>query len=204
MTLVGERFVSAFGAPDPAAAPGLQFERRGSRVMWERLHEEVGAGWFRDGFLYLFGEGLEALRPCLEAWSFIVPPCDDRLIIGRNAYGMLLVLDNPSRPAQETVYVLDPFTVSYAGDSTVQLVSLIGRALPDGELRPFLDDQPYRAWRQEHGVDRLGAKNILGVKVPKGLGGQLESSNLQVEDIIAYYQTTAAIYANEFAKLNKV
>lgn len=167
------------------------------------MHEEVGAGWFRDGFLYLFGEGLDALHPCLEAWSFVVPPCDDRVIVGRNAYGMLLVLDNPSTPALEKIHVLDPFTVSYAGDSTIQLVSLIGRALPDGELRTFLDDEPYRAWRQEHGVDRLGAQDVLGIKVPQGLGGKLASSNLQLDGIVSYYETTAAIYADAFAKLNK-
>jgi len=172
-------------------------------VHWERLHEQVGSGWFRDGFLYLFGERLEALRACLDAWSFLVPPCSDRVIVGRNAYGAILVLDNPSTPALEMVHVLDPVTVTFTGDKTIQLVSLIGRALPENELRTFLDDGAYRAWLRENGVSRLGPDDILGVKVPTVLGGALVSSNLQLEDIGTYYQTTAPIYADAFAKLKK-
>jgi hypothetical protein len=41
--------------------------------MWDKLHSEVGAGWYRDRFLYLFGENLEEFRPCVDAWSFLMP-----------------------------------------------------------------------------------------------------------------------------------
>jgi hypothetical protein len=91
MSAVGEAFVKAFGKPDPATPNGVTFSMPGLQGSWESLHKEIGSGWYRDGFLYLFGEGLDALKPCLEAWSFLVPPCDDRVIIGRNAYGAILV-----------------------------------------------------------------------------------------------------------------
>jgi hypothetical protein len=111
---VGEKFLAAFGAPDPATASGLNFSRRLDRELWADLHGEIGSGWFRDGFLYLFGADLDALRPCLEAWSFLVPPIEDRMILGRNACGAILVLDNANDVPQR-VFILDPFTSPTTG-----------------------------------------------------------------------------------------
>jgi hypothetical protein len=42
---------------------------------------------------------------------------------------------------------------------------------------------------------------VLGIKVPKGLGGKLELDNLQLDGIVDYYQSTGPIYAKAFAKL---
>lgn len=203
MLTPAQSFKKAFGVADPRATPGVRFESGMNRGLGEAFLAEVGAGWFREGFLYLLGEGLQQLHECLDAWSFVVPRNANRLIVGRNAYGAILVLDNASEPRIERVYVLDPFTVSYDEVPNARFISLIGRAFPRGELQSFLDDRAYRAWLQQHQVGRLEPQDVLGIKVPKSLGGELVADNLQLEDIVSYYQTTAPIYAKAFAQLNK-
>jgi hypothetical protein len=200
MSVVGQSFIAAFGPPDPPAPSGLTFQSWAQRG-WDRLYSEIGAGWYLDGFLYLFGEGLAALQPCLEAWSFLIPPCSDRRILGRNAYGAILVIDNSDSPEGERVYILDPFTVTYDGAANWQFINLIGRALPQREMPTFLDNRPYDAWRKANAVDRLDLDDVLGIKVPKALGGKLAVENLQLDNIVSYYQTTAPIYEKAFASI---
>ena len=201
MSAVGDAFVKAFGKPDPATPSGLRFLKGTDQRQWEKLHTEVGAGWYRDGFLYLFGDGLAELSACLDAWSFLVPPCDDRVIVGKNAYGALLVVDNMSQPDKQRVYVLDPLTVTYAGDPNIMFVNLLGAWLPRNLIPGFLDDSAYRAWREANKAGRLELDDVLGIKIPKSLGGKLEANNLQLDGIVDYYRTTAPIYAAAFTKL---
>jgi hypothetical protein len=171
------------------------------QVVWDGLHKEIGSGWFRDGFLYLFGEAMDAFLPCLKAWSFMVPPCADRQIIGRNAYGALLVLDNSGSADDECVNLLDPFTVTFGSIPDTHFVSLIGRALPKVEIPTFLDDRAYRDWRLANKVDRLELDDVLGIQVPSGLGGELVGDNLQLDSMVEYYETTGPIYADAFARI---
>lgn len=199
---VDEAFIRALGRPDPATPSGLRFAPWLQRT-WDRLHPKIGSGWFADGFLYLFGDGVSGLAPCLDAWSFLVPPSDDRVLIGRNAYGAILVLDNASDPARHRVRVLDPWTVTYDGAESVTFASLIARALPQRELADFLDDRPYRDWRKANGVERLGLDDVLGIKVPKPLGGRLDADNLQLDGVVDYYQATGPIYAEALSKGNR-
>jgi len=199
MSALSEAFTNAFGQPDPPTPDGLRFARPGRQAMWESIHKEIGSGWFKDGFLYLFGEGLETLQPCLDAWSFLIPHSEDRMIIGRNAYGAIIVLDN-SHTDNERVSILDPFTVTFASDRNVVFINLLGRWLPR-ELPGFIDDSAYKDWIEENHAGRLDLDDVLGIKVPKGLGGELVSSNLQIDGIVDYYQTTAPIYAKAFAAL---
>ena len=49
MSAVGQAFINAFGAPNPAA-PSMPMN-----YQFDSLHPEIGSGWFRDGFLYLHG-----------------------------------------------------------------------------------------------------------------------------------------------------
>jgi hypothetical protein len=192
VSAVGAAFVAAFGRPDPPTPAGFDF------YQFRSLYAEVGAGWFRDGFLYLFGPGLQELTACLRAWPFLVPPCPDRLVLGRNAYGALLVLSHAHDPELEQVELLDPVTVTFAAVPHTVFRNLIGRALPDGELPGFLDDRAYRRWLAAHGVDRLDLDEVLGIGVPVPLGGELAPANLQLDDLAGYYRSTGPIYAPVF------
>lgn len=202
MSVVGQNFIAAFGTPNPAAPNGI-FLRRAFQSGWLATHAEIGSGWFLDGFLYLFGEGVSDLQPCLDAWAFLVPPCSDRRILGRNAYGAILVLDNGDSPDEQLVRVLDPFTVTYDGAPNWQFMNLIGRALPKGEMPTFLDHRAYDDWRKANDVDRLDLDDVLGIKVPKALGGELVADNLQLDGIVDYYQTTGPIYEKAFASIQR-
>ena len=203
MSAAGDAFTAAFGAPDPATPNGVRFSGFFTQEAWEELNAEIGSGWFMNGFLYLFGDQLESLRPCLDAWSFVVPPNPNRLILGRTAYGAIFVLDNPGAK-DERVCIVDPFTVTYWSDPNSVFGNLIGRSLPEREFPDhILDAKPYEAWRKANEVGRLEFDDVLGIKTPRPLGGKLDPDNFQLESIIDYYQTTAPIYAKAFATLNK-
>ena len=203
MAVLDENFIKAIGRPDPKVPNGLQFAEDWYQDLWDDIHKKIKSGWFLDGFLYLFGEGLNDLKPCLDAWSFLVPPHDDRMIIGRNAYGAILTLESPCDPYNQRVRVLDPWTLTYFVDANLNLTSLISRALPQRELVHFQDDRAYREWRERNDVQRLGLDDVLGIKVPKPLGGKLEANNLQLDGIVDYYRETAPIYAEAFAMAKK-
>jgi hypothetical protein len=198
---IGEALRQALGDPDPAVPPGLHFQDGFQGRVWRLCAEKVGAGWFRDRFLYLFGEGLEALAPCLEAWPFLVPPNADRMIVGRNAYGAIAYVDDANSP-QGKLSVLDPLSVSVVTSHGLDLWSFIGRYLPENLIESFLDDSVYREWAEK---SRLGLELdlALAIKIPLTLGGKMEVDNFSVEGIAEYYQTTAPIYANGIAEARK-
>lgn len=199
MSEMGEAFLSRLGAAAPAAPPGLRFPKPVHQFLWEGIYEEVGAGWYMNRFLYLFGEGLEALERCLDAWSFLVPPRSDRMILGRNAYGAVLVLEHASGGAASArVHVLDPLTVEYWTDPSIDFGGLLGYWLPQRQIPRFMGNDIYEAWLRAGGR-YLEPHEMLGIKVPLGLGGALELDNFQVEDIGEYYRTTGPIYAKAFA-----
>jgi hypothetical protein len=199
---MGDAFIAAFGRPSPATPQGLPFTASFRQILWESIHEEIGSGFFRDRFLYLFGQGLESLRPCLKAWSFLVPPAGAAgMILGRNAYGALLVLENPDETGRTSrVHVLDPIAVRYWSDPDLAFGNLIGYWLAQGALSEFLDDSLYQHWRKRN-KRYLAPDKILGIKVPPPLGGEIVLQNFQEEEIVSYYRSTAPIYAKAFAKM---
>lgn len=200
MTAVGEAFANAFGTPSPSVPVGVRFSGSSSQRLWQTISQDTGAGWYRNGFLFLFGEGLDALQPCLDAWRFLVGENANRQIIGRNAYGAILVLENAESPADQRVHVLDPFTVTYETNPNLMFVNLIGRWLPRNELGQFLDDEAYREWLHQNEVASLDFDDVLGFKVPQALGGSLTADNLQLDGIVEYYRTTGPIYAEAFKR----
>lgn len=111
MSKLHDSFSKALGDASPKVPPALAFTRY--NPSWDLIKSEIGAGWFLDRFVYLFGDGLEPLKACLDAWSFVVPPHADRKIIGRNAYGAILVLEDGEDLDKESVHVLDPVNVDY-------------------------------------------------------------------------------------------
>ena len=197
MSLVGDNFRARMGPPDPAAAPGLRFETS-EASFWEMLHEEVGAGFYLDGFLYLFGEGLEPLLPALEAWSFLVPGLPKPMVLGYNAFGSLLVLLDRA-DVNSRVGVLDPSRVVWWEPGTIAFSNLLGAWLPGARIPHFLDRAPYQAWRAAGGR-RLRLGEMLSLKTPAALGGTFEPGNFEIADIGRYYEVSGPIYAKLTAK----
>ncbi len=179
----------------PLRFPNDWAARRG-----ETAHEQVGSGWYANRFFYLFGEGLEPLRMCLEAWSFVVPYNPERMIVGRNAYGALLVLENPKTPGPTSrVRILDPLDVAWRTEVDTDFLGLLGYWFPNEALpATFLDASVHRAWSAATGRV-LALDEMLAVRVPLALGGTMEPDNFQVEDIVRYYETSAPIYAKALA-----
>jgi WD40 repeat protein len=197
---VGEAFHAAFGDPQPAAPNGLFFKSSMERSLWQSIQPEIGSGWYLDRFLYLFGDDLGHLEDCLDAWAFLVPEGKDRKILGRNAYGSILVLENANEIDQK-VFVLDPFRVVYWTHSQIVFGNLLGAYLPERLIPGFLDTALYDAWTEVNGP--LSDRTILGTKVPMGLGGALDPENVQEEDIVEYYRTTAPIYEKAWRKMGR-
>ncbi len=200
MTDAHDPLIRAFGPPSPETPPGLHFRGDWEALVWRKLHAQSGAGYYWDRFLFLFGEGLERLHACLDAWSFVVP--DDgveRMIVGRNAYGTLLVLESPNDAGPRSrIAVLDPIGVTYRRHPDIDFVGLIGHWLPEKQLPDLLDRGVYDAWRSRTGR-YLEPEHILAPKKPLGLGGAMQLDNFQDEEILTYYRTTAPIYARAFA-----
>ena len=198
MSYLSDVFTKACGKPSPAVPAALKFSSY--NPMWEVLRKEIGGGWFLNRFLYLFGEELEQFQPCLDAWSFIVPPNHpDRMIIGKNAYGALLVLEDGNDTNKQSVHLLDPINVQYWTHPQIVFGNLFGAYLPQNKLPQFLDHEAYDDWLSENGNVEIEAHDILGIKTPVPLGGELIPANLQLENIVDYYRTTGPIYAKAHA-----
>lgn len=195
-----DAFVSRFGKPDPPAPGGVRFSGIGAQMMWEEIEAGIGAGWFMNRFLYLFGTGLDALNPCLEAWSFLLDGQKERVIVGRNAYGALLVMEEPSEKGMMSpVRVLDPLQVRYWGDPNLAIGSLIGTWLPENLIPGFLDTALYDAAVKAAGIEMPLDEGLM-IKQPLSLGGTIAADNFQVEDVVEYYKTTGPIYAKALKK----
>jgi hypothetical protein len=191
-----QAFARAAGRPNPALPPALRFANYGQQQSWEAIVAEIGAGWFLDRFLFLFAEGLDQLQPCLDAWSFVVPPGHpDRMIVGRNAYGAILTLEDIHRsPGSSRIHMLDPLEVRYWRSDTLSLDGLVSNL---ASVPRFLDRDLYNRWITAGG--HLDDDEILAVEVPLGLGGELADDNINIENIVKYYETTAPIYEKALA-----
>jgi hypothetical protein len=203
MTVVGESFIKGLGTPNPRVRPGIGLEGTPDQDLWEMLASEIGAGWFLDGFAFLFGKGINDLGPCVDAWSFLCPPYPNRRVIGRNAYGALLVLDvGWGNKAGGKVWLLDPTRISFFSEQWLDLISLVGDWLPERRLPGFLDRKLYDDFVRQTG-QRLDLRSILALKVPLSMGGTMTLDNVQVEDIEMYYRSTAPIYERAMEKIRQ-
>jgi hypothetical protein len=198
-----DTFARAFGKPKPATPNAIHFKHAGLEAIWQLCQKDTGAGWYRNRFLYMFGPDLDPLHACLDAWSFLVPKKKrgDRVIVGRNAYGALLVVEGGDS-ADDAVYVLDPFLLAYESHPNLNFLNLLGAWLPENRLPTFLDDTLYQAWIKVRRKPLEGAL-ILAPKTPFGLGGEMDPANFQEEEIVSYYQTTGPIFAKAYAKMGK-
>jgi hypothetical protein len=201
MSSVGKAFVAAFGRPDPEAPSGLHFKLSALDERWKGLRREIKSGWYAQRFLYLFGEGLDHLEPCLDAWAFLVPPNRDRMILGRNAHGTLLVLHD-ANTAEPSVHVLDPYRVAYWSNPDLAFINLLGYWLPEDQIPHFRERTVYDAWVKANGRPPADGM-ILAPKRPEGLGAPFDLTNFQEEEIVSFYQTTGPVYAKAFSTMGR-
>jgi hypothetical protein len=184
-------FTSHFGRPEPAVPPGDFFADKFDKSLWRMMYDEVGAGWYQNRFLYLFGTELPRLNPVLDLWAAILEPGVERVVIGRNAYGALLVAERTTEEGTDApIGLLDPWLGAYTKQEGLDFASLISDWLPEDRLPGFLDQSVYRAFLQSDG--QLGEQEILGIKTPVSQGGTLELSNFQPENLLAFHQRLAA------------
>jgi hypothetical protein len=117
------------------------------------------------------------------------------MIVGRNAYGALLVLENPNDFGPDSrIAVLDPVRVAYERQPQIDFVGLIGYSLPNGEPAAFLHRGVYDEWRRRSGRF-LQEGHILGVKRPLAEGGAMTVDNFAEEEVVSYFERTGATHA---------
>ena len=144
-----------------------------------------------NGFLHLFGEDNRELDTVLDHWNFLFPYTLERWVIGRNAYGCLLVLESPSqRGTMARVGYLNTLEVSYFTDEHLDLLGLVGNWLPNNRLPGFLDDNVYRRT-----TSAILPNEMLGIIEPLSLGGTFSIDNFQIEKIEGYFADTGSVYS---------
>ncbi|PJJ52978.1 hypothetical protein [Hymenobacter chitinivorans] len=170
-------FTHHFGRPEPAVPPGDFFADKFDKSLWRMMYDEVGAGWYQDRFLYLFGAELPQLNPLLELWTGLLEPGVERVVIGRNAYGALLVAERTTEEGTDApIGLLDPAAGTYTKHEGLDFATLITDWLPEHRLPAFVDAAAYAAFRQSGG--QLQPQQVLAGSAP--------------EDLLAYHQRMAA------------
>jgi hypothetical protein len=192
VSVLSDAFVAAIGRPEPAAPPGLRFDSS-EQEFWESVHAEIGAGFFLGGFLYLFGEGLEELLPCLRHWSFLVPGLERPMVVGYNAFGTLLVVTDRAAIAPR-LGVLDPARAVWWAPPALDFFGLMGAFLPQDRIPHFLERGPFEAWRARGGR-QLRRGEMLSLVEPAALGGAFVPENFRVTDIGRYYEVSGPVLA---------
>ncbi|SHI38617.1 hypothetical protein SAMN02745146_0725 [Hymenobacter daecheongensis DSM 21074] len=173
-------FTHHFGRPAPAVPPGDFFADKFDKSLWRMMYDEVGAGWYRNGFLYLFGADLPLLNPALAAWAGLLEPEVERTVIGRNAYGMLLVAEQTTDEGTDApIGLLDPATGVYAKQEGLDFASLLSDWLPEDRLPGFLDQAAYDAFVS--GGGQLAAHEVLTA----------QAAGPGPEDVLAYHMRMA-------------
>lgn len=190
------------GPPSPAVPTRLTFGDSFTQARWRAFHREVGSGWYWDGFLCLFGEGVERLDRCLTAWGAVVGKPRPRVVLGRNAHGAILVMDDAEKIDHPRLRILDPFETTWGGSSPEALQELFGQTIPYNGFPAFFSNRLYRIWREREGR-ALGPDEILAPRVPEDAGGRWEIDNLVVEDVFQFYERTAGEWADVLANAGR-
>jgi len=184
------------GHPSPRVdALEIEFTNKRDGRTWSRIAADVGAGWYKERFLYVAGPEVAPLNACVAAWNFLKPegidPCH---VIGFNAYGALLLVQTRPDSHSMSVHVVDPIRVAWFQNDGMDIFSLFGTWIPDDRIPGFMNTSIYDEWVAEQGPLQSG--EILAIKKPLPLGGTWDLDNFQPEGIASYYQSTGPIYAN--------
>lgn len=200
MSHLGETFLSGVGPANPSQPYAFKFEKMTDQMWLDLIAAEINAGWYQNRFLFLFGEGLNALNKCLDEWDFIFTEPKDRKVIGRNAYGALLIVENANDNGYiSSIGVLNPLNVSYFTNEHLIFSNLLGSWLPGKRLPDFHDTRLYDAFHKTTG-QYMTNDEMLAIKKPLTLGGTMSADNFQIENILDYYKTTGKIYREVMSK----
>ena len=144
-----------------------------------KVNSTIGGQW---GFLYLFGQGVQKFDRCLKAWNFLLPTGAEFAVLGRNAHGSILVLQDGDNDVGGHIGVLDATVVQYTSKPDWMFPTLFSQLLPDGVLDVFCDDSAYKKWRAAAKTEKVKLESdmILGIKKPLPLGGSMSVDNFVV------------------------
>jgi hypothetical protein len=184
-------FQKRMGKPSPKAKPMDVSCDGGAEFTMEMYLEEVGAGWFLDRFIYLFGDRVSELEPALHAWEFLTGKLPNARVLGQTATGALVFTPNLLKMR---VAILDPWRVAYIASSQYDLGGLLGWVLPDAHWPELVDTDLYREFRKATRM-RVEVGEMLAPKVALPLGGTATLDNVQLLPLVEYYAATAVPYA---------
>lgn len=204
MSYATNKFLKAMGGAKPSTKDGLALPAAPA-AQWKQYAKDIKPGWYRDGFMFLFGEGVQRFARCLDAWSFLLPSGRSFAPLGRNAHGSILVLQDGDNDVGGQIGVLDATVVQYTTKADWMFPTLFSQLLPDGVLDIFCDDSGYKKWRTaaKAAKVKLEGDAILGIKKPLPLGGTLTPDNFVVADLFDYYASTADVYRKARAQRKK-
>jgi hypothetical protein len=196
MSAVGDLFTKNLGKPLQDTELGFKFPMEWDQVVLDDLYQEIGAGWFLDGFIYLLGPAVEGMNRYLDDWAFLFGDAVSRQVIGWNAYGSLLVIEEAEDLGTVAMIgMIDTLNVRYFRDPNLDFMGLFGNWLPQKKLPGFLDDHVYQAYRAA-GNAPLEIGEILGIIHPLSLDGKFELANFQKEPLRDYFSEVTKIYRN--------
>lgn len=194
MSAVSDAFLKSVGPDKGNSKLGFHFSMEWDQVVLDDLYKEIGAGKFKNGFLFLLGNEMESLNESLKYWDFLFKEDCDRKVIGRNAYGSLLIVENENELGTiAPIGYLDVLNCKYYKDANLDFLGLIGNWIPKNRLEYFLDDHVYNDFLIKQKIE-LSKNEILAIKVPLSLGGKMNLDNFQIEDIDEYFKSITEIY----------
>jgi hypothetical protein len=198
MSVVSTSFQSSLGPAESTQAHRLHFTGNFDNMVWDSVYQDIGAGWFRNRFYRLFGADLEPYDAILEMWQFALPKGKQYRVIGRNAHGALLLIEDMQlKGTAAPIRSLNPVLPAFWGDDHCVFMNYVGHWLPHCKIPGFSDSSLYDQFLSVSPT-RLEPDEILAAKTPLSLGGTMTAENFQVENIFEYYRTTAAIYTPLF------
>ncbi len=146
--LAAERFTKAFGQPATPAPTHIELEDPNAQKEWAFLYGISGAGWYKNGFVFLFGDRLLDLHPTLDQLADLWPDnSTPRTLIGKNAYGDLLVAENLREAGFDA-----PVMLVHAAERQLYFepdwtfLKAIGELLPSMDFAFFLKQDRWFAW----------------------------------------------------------
>ncbi len=173
-------FVLSLGRPDPPAPPADFFADKFDKSLWRMMHDEEGAGWYRNRFLYLFGAELPPVQPFLDLWAAKLEPGVERILIGYNAHGMLLLAESPTDEGTDAqIVLLDPARGLVWREEGLDFTSLISDWLPEDRIPHFQDHADYDAYVAQHGP--LSPGQVLAPQMAN-------TSAYEPEELLSYHQ----------------